>query len=132
MEAPDQHPPPEEGIRATLRRLGETFLTTLRNRIELFGVELQEEKAWLLSTLIWAGAAIFLGVVTVVLAVISIVWLTPESARPWVLIGLTVLFAFLSANAIASLRRQISAKSAPFDATTTELKKDIQWIRSPD
>lgn len=132
MEAPDQPPPPEEGLRVTLRRLGETLLTTLRNRIDLFGVELQEEKAWLLSTLIWAGAAIFLGGITVVLAVVSIVWLTPEPARPWVLIGLTVLFAFLCANAIASLRRQISAKPPPFESTGAELKKDIQWIRSQD
>ena len=115
-----------------MRRLGETILTTLRNRLELFGVELQEEKAWLLSALIWAGAAMFLGGLTVVLAVISIVWLTPEPARPWVLIGLTVLFAFLSAITIASLRRQISAKPASFEATTNELKKDIQWIRSQD
>ena len=119
-------------MRGTLRRLGETLLTTLRNRLELFGVELQEEQAWLLSTLIWAAAAIFLGVITVVLAIISIVWLTPEPARPWVLIGLTVLFGFLSANAIASLRRQISAKPPAFEATTTELKKDIQWIQSQD
>lgn len=132
MEAPDDHPPQEEGVRGTLRRLGETILTTLRNRIEIFGVELQEEKAWMLSTLIWAAAAIFLGGITVVLAIISIVWLTPEAARPWVLIGLTILFGFLSANAIASLRRQISAKPVPFEATTTELKKDIQWIRSQD
>lgn len=119
-------------MRGTLRRLGETLLTTLRNRLELFGVELQEEQAWLLSTLIWAAAATFLGVITVVLAIISIVWLTPESSRPWVLIGLTVLFGFLSANAIASLRRQISAKPPAFEATTTELKKDIQWIQSQD
>ena len=132
MEAPDDHPPQGEGMRGTLRRLGETLLTTLRNRLELFGVELQEEQAWLLSTLIWAAAATFLGVITVVLAIISIVWLTPESSRPWVLIGLTVLFGFLSANAIASLRRQISAKPPAFEATTTELKKDIQWIRSQD
>ena len=132
MEAPDDHPPQEQGVRGTLRRLGETILTTLRNRLDLFGVELQEEKAWMLSTLIWAGAAILLGGITVVLAVISIVWLTPEPARPWVLIGLTVLFAFLSANAIASLRRQVSAKPASFESTTTELKKDIQWIRSQD
>ena len=132
MEAPDDHPPQGEGMRGTLRRLGETLLTTLRNRLELFGVELQEEQAWLLSTLIWAAAATFLGVITVVLAIISIVWLTPESSRPWVLIGLTVLFGFLSANAIASLRRQISAKPPAFEATTTELKKDIQWIQSQD
>ena len=132
MDAPDNNPPQAEGVRGTLRRLGETILTTLRNRLELFGVELQEEKAWLISTLIWAGAAIFLGGLTVVLAVISIVWLTPEPARPWVLIGLTVLFAFLSAITIASLRRQISAKPASFEATTNELKKDIQWIRSQD
>ena len=132
MEAPDDHPPQEQGVRGTLRRLGETILTTLRNRLDLFGVELQEEKAWMLSTLIWAGTAILLGGITVVLAVISIVWLTPEPARPWVLIGLTVLFAFLSANAIASLRRQVSAKPASFESTTTELKKDIQWIRSQD
>src|SRR4051812_10128730 len=38
----------------TLKRLGETILSTLHNRLELLTLELKEEKYWLTRTLLFA------------------------------------------------------------------------------
>jgi len=120
------------GLFASFRRLTDTLVGTVHNRVELFALELQEEKCWLIATLLWAGASIFFGILAVVSVSITIVWLCPESARPYALVGLSVLFLLLTAGAISGLRKLIKEKPGPLSGTLTELKKDIQWIRSRD
>lgn len=122
----------QAGILASLRRMAETALSTLQNRIELFATELQEEKCWLIATLLWAAAAIFFGGLAIILVVGTVVYLSPENARPWVLGGFSVLFLYLAINAIVGLRRSLRDKPPPLADTIGELKKDIEWIRSPD
>jgi uncharacterized membrane protein YqjE len=122
----------QAGILGSLRRMGETVLSTIHNRIELFAAELQEEKCWLVSTLLWAAAAIFFGGLAIIFVVGTIVYLCPESARPWVLGGFCVLFLYLAVNAIVGLRRSLRDKAPPLNDTIGELKKDIEWIRSRD
>ena len=126
----DEQPSP--GLFASFRRLTDTLVGTVHNRVELFALELQEEKCWLIATLLWAGASIFFGILAVVSVSITIVWLCPENARPYALVGLSVLFLFLAASAISGLRKLLKEKPAPLSETLTELKKDIQWIRSRD
>lgn len=124
--------PSPEGILASARRILETALRTIQNRVELFALELQEEKAWLISTLLWAAAAIFFGGLGILLVVATIVYLSPENARPWVLGGFALLFIYLAVNAILGLRRSIENKKPPMSDTIGELKKDIEWIQSRD
>ena len=126
----DEQPP--AGLFASFRRLTDTLVGTVHNRIELLGLELQEEKYWLIATLLWAGASIFLGILAIVSVSITIVWLCPEAARPYALVGLSVLFLVLAAGAITGLRKVLKEKPEPLSGTLTELKKDIQWIRSQD
>jgi hypothetical protein len=51
---------------------------------------------------------------------------------PYVLVALSVLFLALAAGAISGLRKLLAEKSTPLSETLSELKKDIQWIRSRD
>lgn len=128
MSEHDASPP--EGMFASARRILETALRTIQNRVELFALELQEEKAWLVSTLLWAAATVFFGGLAIILVVATIVYLSPENARPWVLSGLALLFVYLAVNAVVGLRRSIEHKKPPMSDTIGELKKDIEWIRS--
>src|SRR5262245_20580879 len=120
------------GIFASLRRMLDTALSTVQNRVELFALELQEEKSWLISTLLWAAAMIFFCGLAIVLVVVTVVYLAPEPWRPWVLIGLAVVFVWLSTNSIIGFRRSLRDKRPPLSDTIGELKKDIEWIRSRD
>lgn len=127
-----EHEPTTEGILASVRRMIETALRSVQNRAELFALELQEEKAWLISTLLWAAAAVFFGGLAIILVVGTIVYLSPENARPWVLGGFALLFVYLAVNAILGLRRSMENKKPPLADTIGELKKDIEWIQSRD
>jgi len=121
-----------EGILASVRRMAETALRTVQNRVELFALELQEEKCWLISTLLWAAATVFFGGLAIIFVVGAIIYLSPESARPWVVGGFALLFVYLAINAIVGLRRSVQNKKPPLADTVGELKKDIAWIQSRD
>lgn len=127
-----ENEPTTEGILASVRRMIETTLRSVQNRVELFALELQEEKAWLISTLLWAAAAVFFGGLAIIFVVGTVVYLSPESARPWVLGGFALLFVYLAVNAIVGLRRSMENKKPPMSDTIGELKKDIEWIQSRD
>ena len=122
----------QTGLLASLRRMAETALGTVQNRVELFALEIQEEKCWLVSTLLWTAAAIFFSGIAILLVVGTVVYFTPEVARPWVLSGFTVIFIYLAINAIVGMRRALHHKRPPLSDTIGELKKDIDWIRSQD
>jgi len=123
---------PPSGIFASLRRTLDTALSTFQNRIELFALELQEEKSWLLSTLLWAAAMVFFCGLAIIFVVAAIVYLAPAVWRPWILVGVAAVFVWLAINSIAGLRRSLRDKRPPLSDTMSELKKDIEWIRSRD
>jgi len=112
--------------------LCETLVSTVQNRIELFAAELQEEKCWLVATLLWSAALVFFGGLAIVCLVGFVLFLVPESARGWVLGGFALLFVFITMNALVGLRRSMRDKKPPLSHTLGELKKDLDWIRSQD
>ncbi len=116
------------GIFASIRRLADTFLSAVHNRVELFALELQEEKHWLIATLLWSAAAIFFGVLAILLVVALIFYVVPATGRLFVLIGFCVGFIGLAVWALAGLRRQFNQKR-PLSDTLGELEKDIAWLR---
>jgi uncharacterized membrane protein YqjE len=120
------------GILASLRRVVDTLLSSVHNRIELFAVELQEEKFWLIATLVWAAASVFFCGLAIIFVVGTAVYLASEAVRPWLLGGFSVVFVVLAVNSIARFRRSLREKTAPLAETVRELKKDIEWIRSQD
>jgi uncharacterized membrane protein YqjE len=124
--------PRTSGFFASLRRLSDNALSTVQNRIELLAVELQQEKAWLIATLMWAAATIFFGGLAILAVVATIIYFAPEPARPWVLLGFAVIFIWIGINAITGLRRCLREKPPPLGDSINELKKDIAWIRSRD
>ncbi len=128
----DETPPPSFSYLGSLRRLAETALSTVQNRIELFALELEEEKCWLISTLLWAAASIFFCGLAVLFVVATVLYIVPDGARPWVLVGFTAGFLYLAISALAGLRRSLRDKPPPLSDSIGELKKDIEWIRSRD
>jgi len=115
---------------ASLRRLGKTALGMLQNRLELFALELQEEKCWLVTVLLWSVAAIFCGVLAITVITLTIVVLSPENARPYVLIGLSVVYLVLAVITILRLKRQLKDRPPPFEGSISELKKDLGSLNS--
>ena len=113
----------------TLRRIGETVLSTVHNRLELLTLELKEEKYWLVSALMFAAFAIVFGILTVVAIFVTVAFLTPENARPWVLIGLCVVCIGALLFSIFRLKSKLK-RPAPLTDTLAEIKKDIECLKT--
>jgi uncharacterized membrane protein YqjE len=115
--------------RFSFQRLGDTLLNTVRNRVELLGVELEEEKQWFLSTLCWTAISLFCGFTALLVMTFTVVALVPEGARPYVLIAFCVIYLAATFVALARLRRNLKQRPAPFRDTVEELRKDITCLR---
>jgi uncharacterized membrane protein YqjE len=111
------------GVWASLKRVSDTLLASVLNRIELFAVELQEEKCRLVEAMLCAAAVAAFGMMTLSLVTFTIVILFWENARLPALAGLSVLCLVGTALAWRGLQSRLKAQSA-FADTLDELKKD--------
>jgi uncharacterized membrane protein YqjE len=112
----------------SLRRLSNTLLGIIQNRIELLAVEFQEEKCRLLEVFMLAAAAVALGLMALMLVTITVALLLPEPARVVALIVLCLLFIAGAVWAYWSLQRRLNDWS-PFAGTMDEIKKDKAWLQ---
>lgn len=113
----------------TLRRLGETLLSTLHNRLELLALELKEEKHWLVATLMFGAFAIVMGILSIVAILVTVAFLTPENIRPWVLLGICVACIGGLAFTVMGLLKKLK-RPAPLADTLNEIKKDIECLKA--
>ena len=122
--------PASTGIMGSLRTLGDGLIASVQDRLELFSVELQEEKFRLIQTFLWISAAVFTGMMAVMFASLTLVYLFWESARLAVLGGLTVLYAAALIAIIIAFRRYLARQPSPFAVTLHEIKDDRACIQT--
>lgn len=127
----DKAPPPP-GILGSVRKLGRTGLALLQNRLELFSVELEEQKVRLVRVLLLAGAAIFMGNTALLAVSATIVVAVGEQARLGVLIGLSVVYVAATIWAVLALRKELRSAPPPFQDSVAELKRDSDWLNPPN
>ncbi|WP_425106177.1 phage holin family protein [Ancylobacter sp.] len=127
METPPDPPP---GFMDSLRQLGDGLAASLQDRLELFSVELQEEKFRLIRTFVWISAAVFTAMMTLAFASLTVVYFFWASARLAVLGGLTALYAVALVAIIVALRRYLARQPQPFAATLQEIGEDRACIQT--
>ena len=111
------------GVFASLRRLLKTGLAIAHNRLELFLVELREERWRLFDALLLLGIVLILAALTLLLLTITIVVLCLRADRLDLLVAL--MLVYLAATIIGVWRLRTRLKEwAPFSATVAEFKKD--------
>lgn len=120
---------PSPGPRFSFHRLGDTLLNTVRNRLELLRVELEEEKQWFLATLCWTAISLFCGFTALLVITFTAAILVPDSARWFVLIGFCTLYVAGTVVSVVMLRRNLKQRPPPFQDTVEELRKDIACLR---
>ena len=112
-----------KGVFASLRRLRKTGFAIVQNRLELFLVELQEERWQLFDTLLLLGVVLILAAMTLMMFTVTIVVLCLNHHRLDLLVALMVLYLVATGFAAWRLRARLKGW-APFSATVAELKKD--------
>jgi len=122
--------PAPAGYLSSLKSFGDGLLASAQDRLELFSVELQEEKFRLIQTFFWISAAVFAGMMTMAFASLTLVYFFWESARLTVLGGLTLLYLGAWAAIIVGFRRFIARQPTPFAATRQEITDDRACIRN--
>ncbi len=127
METP---PPASTGFVGSLRSLGDGVLATVEDRLELFSVELQEEKYRLIQTFIWISAAFFAGMMAVTFISLTLVFLFWQSARLTVLGGLAALYTGALVVIVVAFRRFLARQPKPFAASLDEVRADRSCIRN--
>jgi len=131
MEATAQTPPvTAEGVSAAgaLRRISETFLSILHNRLELITLELKEEKHWVVATLMFAAFAIVFGILSIVAILVTVAVLVPAEARIWVMPGICVVTIAGLIVAVLVFNKKLK-RPAPLNDTLAEIKKDIACLK---
>lgn len=117
------------GFLSSLRSLGEGLVSGVQRRLELFSLEVQEEKYRLIQIFLWISGAIFSAVMAITFLSLTLVYLFWESARIAVLVGLTVFYAGTFVTVVVGFRRYLARQPHPFAATLEELKEDRECIR---
>jgi len=116
------------GILEKLRSIVDGGLALAENRLEIFGVELHEEKCRLVEMFIWASALIAFGMMALTLLTFVVVVLFWDNARVpalGILSGLYLLAALLAWRGLHSRLNN----STSFSGTLGELRKDRECLR---
>jgi uncharacterized membrane protein YqjE len=122
--------PVSAGFVKSLRALTDGLLASVQDRLELFAVELHEEKFRLIQIIVWISAAIFAGGMALTFASITLVYLFWDSARLTVLGGLTLLYTGALVAVVVAFRRYLARQPRPFAASLQEIKQDRACIRT--
>lgn len=126
MSASDER---KQGIWASLGRILDTLLATAQNRIELFAVELQEEKCRLVEAILCAAAVAAFGMMTLTLVTFTVVVAFWENGRLAALLGLSVLYLGATVWAWHALQTRLKDGTA-LSGTLDQLKKDRSCLET--
>ncbi|MFZ5807441.1 MAG: phage holin family protein [Verrucomicrobiota bacterium] len=118
------------GFFARWRGIVDKVLNLVQTRLELLGVELQEEKCRLIEALMWASAVVFLGGMSLIVLTFTVIFVVWENyqARVIALIVFSVVYLSAALWSFLMLRKKLKEVSAPFAESLRELKKDRQCL----
>ncbi|MGF6591181.1 phage holin family protein [Pseudomonas sp. 2835] len=119
---------PLAGAGPSSKRLGAAVLGLLHGHVELFGIELQEQKARTLSLLLFAGLALVFALLLLTALsglVLVMLW---DSYRLAGIIGLCVFYGLAAIFCGLRLKAAVFDESSPFSSTLEELAKDRERL----
>ena len=123
--------PPGGGILDSVRRLGISLLALVHTRVELFAVELQEEKLRAISFLGWLILALALAVAGILMSMGILGLFLWQQAGYAGVIALAAVTLLSAGGLLWMLRVRILRGPDPFAATIAEIGKDLDGLRPP-
>jgi uncharacterized membrane protein YqjE len=116
------------GIVGDVRGLAETSVRAVRTRLELLAIELKEEKAWAVRSLIVAVGALYLLTFGILLAIFALALWASEENRPIILAGFAAVFVACGALGVAWIVASSKKRHPLFKETVAVLKGDEQAL----
>ena len=118
------------GLFDSVKALAATLLAIAHTRLELFSTEIEEQRAWLGSMMVWTLVALFCAGVGVVLATLFVVIALWDTHRLLALGVPAILFLVGSALAWLIVLGKARARPRLFEASLVELSKDRKELTS--
>lgn len=113
-----------------LKGIASTGLRAVRTRLELIGIELKEEKAWLVRFLVVAIAALYLVTFGLLLAIVAIALFASEENRPLIVAVAAAVFLLAGFGGAAYIYVQSKKRHPIFDETIKVLKGDEKGLQT--
>jgi uncharacterized membrane protein YqjE len=118
-----------ETLLDSMRSLLSTSLALLYTRVELIGVELEQELWRARSLIVWAFAALLLSLLTIGFAGVALIVAFWDTHRQLVSALVAASFAALAILAVFFLMRTLRARPRLFETTLHELERDLDALR---
>lgn len=122
----------EGGVMNSLRRMAASLVGLARTRIELFAVELQEEKLRAITLLLWLSLGLALGMAGVLVAIGALALWLWQRAGYLGLAGLAGGVLVIAGVIFACIRLQLIRGPLPFAGTVEEFRKDAASLNRPE
>lgn len=107
-----------------IERVPKLFLQILKNRLELFSLELKEERIRVKQQIMLVTLGVLLGVAGLIGLGILLVYVMPVADRALVASIIIALF-IIAALVVLLVARSLSNRHTPFEETLATLDKDI-------
>ncbi|HUR45528.1 MAG TPA: phage holin family protein [Candidatus Saccharimonadales bacterium] len=121
---------PSTGMFQTLRKILDTGVGALHNRVELFAVEMKEEQHNLLSLIIWISICLFLAMMAIIVITGTVILMFEGERRLYAAAGFCALYLIGAIVAFFKFKSRFSQSSLPFSDTIDEMRKDREWLQS--
>lgn len=117
-------------LRQKVGQWSQTLVAILATRLELFAIELSEEKGAFIRMLVWVAAAMFFGVLAIiVLTFLLILLFWPTEWRYWAFAAILIIYSGLSLYFVRKVMMRLTRGPVPFQASLDELRQDLQLIQ---
>jgi uncharacterized membrane protein YqjE len=118
------------GLFLSLRRFLDTGMGALHNRVELFAVEMREEKQNLLELIVWVSLALFLGMMATIVITATVILMFAPEKRLMVAGGFCLLYFIGALAAFTRAKARLKGNGLPFSETINEMKKDQECLQN--
>ena len=118
------------GFLASIRKAFDDGLAAVQNRVELFGLELREEKWRFIETVVLVLAAFFLAMMAILLLSATVLFSFKDEARIYVAGALCAANLLGAGWAFFSVKRRVKGDPVAFSETAAQLRKDREWLDS--
>lgn len=125
----DESPHKSGGLLNSLHRIGDSLLGLAQSRIELFAVELREEKLRDLNLLAWLVVALALVVAGLLIGLGALAVYLWDIAGHFGVAGLALATVASGAGMLWGIRRRIQHGPIPFAETIDGFRKDRECLR---
>ncbi len=116
------------GWSESLRRSSDSILGLIQSRLELFAVELQEEKLRVINLVVWMSIAISLGSAGLSALMAALAFILWHSAGYLGLIALGAVAMGGAAVILCFIRHRLHHGWTPFSTTVAEFRKDRECL----